>query len=84
MPIEDIDRKILKIEGEVHKEVDPEYNQDELVSDDSGDEESSEDSAAGLLNEETNVTTLDLIKKLGPRILKYKIKILNKRTTKNY
>jgi len=64
MPIEDIDRKILKIEGEVHKEVDPEYNQDELVSDDSGDEESSEDSAAGLLNEETNVTTLDLIKKI--------------------
>jgi len=64
MPIEDIDRKILKIEGEVHKEVDPEYKQDELVSDDSGDEESSEDSAAGLLNEETNVTTLDLIKKI--------------------
>jgi len=64
MPIEDIDRKILLIEGEVHKEVDPEYNQDELVSGESGDEESSEDSAASLLNQETNVTTLDLIKKI--------------------
>lgn len=62
MPIEDIDRKILKIEGEVHKEVDPEFNADELDSDAST--STDEDSDADLLDEETNVTTLDLIKKI--------------------
>lgn len=66
MPIEEIDRKILKIEGEVHKEVDPEFKNDELVSNESNSDNvsSSEDSDADLLDEETNITTLDLIKKI--------------------
>lgn len=66
MPIEEIDRKILKIEGQVHQEVDPEQKNDELISNesDSNNVSSSEDSDAELLDEETNITTLDLIKKI--------------------